>query len=63
MCPMLKVGSNGGYRSRSLPDLTGHLTARADDGHAPPLGLSSKAFNLTFILPVASGEILCVELD
>ena len=38
-------------RSCSLPDLTGHLTARADDGHAPPLGLLSKTFNLTFILP------------
>jgi hypothetical protein len=38
-------------RSRSLPDLTGHFTARADDGHAPPLGSSGKPFRLTFILP------------
>ncbi len=37
--------------SRSLPDLTGHLTARADDGHALPLGSSGKVFSLTFILP------------
>ena len=58
--------SNCGYRSRSLPDflslpmvvpktplrsLTGHLTARADDGHALPLGSLGKTFNLTFILP------------
>ena len=39
------------YGSCSLPDLTGHLTARADDGHAIPLGVSGKTFNLTFILP------------
>ena len=41
--------------------LTGHLsrescfatqvTARADDGHALPLGSLGKTFNLTFILP------------
>ncbi len=43
--------SNCRRRSRSLPDLTGHFTARADDGHAPPLGLLSKTFSLTFILP------------
>ena len=58
--------SNYRYRSRSLPDflslttfvlkthfvsLTGHLTARADDGHALPLGSSGKTFSLTFILP------------
>ncbi len=43
--------SNCMCRSRSLPDLTGHLTARADDGHALPLGSSSKVFSLTFILP------------
>ncbi len=43
--------SNGGYRSRSLPDLTGHFTARADGGHAPPLGLSGKPFRLTIIRP------------
>ena len=43
--------SNCKYRSRSLPDLTGHPTARADDGHALPLGSSSKVFDLTFILP------------
>ncbi len=33
-----------------MPDLTGHLTARAGDGHAPPLSASGKAFNLTVIL-------------
>jgi hypothetical protein len=33
-----------------LPDLTGHLTARAGDGHAPPLSASGKAFNLAVIL-------------
>jgi len=43
--------ANCGCGSRSLPDLTGHLTARADDGHALPLGSSGKTFNLTFILP------------
>ncbi len=43
--------SNCGRRSRSLPGLAGHLTARADGGHAPPLGSSSKTFNLTFIVP------------
>ena len=43
--------SNCRCRSRSLPDLTGHLTARADDGHALPLGSLGKTFNLTFILP------------
>jgi hypothetical protein len=42
--------SNRGRGSRSLPDLTGHLTARTGDGHAPPLSLSGKTFNLTFIL-------------
>ena len=39
------------HRSRSLPDLTGHLTTRADGGHAPPLGSSAKPFRLCFILP------------
>ncbi len=43
--------SNCGYRSCSLPHLRGHLTARADGGHALPLGSLSKTFNLTFILP------------
>jgi len=28
------------------PDLTGHLTARTGDGHAPPLSSSDKTFNL-----------------
>jgi hypothetical protein len=52
--------------ARLIPDtlrkLTGHFccwfypckrpdTARADGGHAPPLGLLSKTFSLTFILP------------
>ena len=32
-------------------NLTGHLTARADDGHALPLGSSGKPFRLSFILP------------
>ena len=49
--PSKEAVGNCKRRSRSLPDLTGHLTARADDGHAPPLGLLSKTFNLTFILP------------
>ena len=31
--------------------LTGHLTARADDGHALPLGSSGKPFRLSIILP------------
>ncbi len=43
--------SNCGYRSRSLPDLTGHFTARAGGGHALPLGSSGKVFSLAFILP------------
>ncbi len=43
--------SNGGCKSRSLPDLTGHFTARADASHAPPLGSSAKPFRLSFILP------------
>ncbi len=33
-----------------MPDLTGHLTARADDSHATPLSLSGKPFRLTIIL-------------
>ncbi len=33
-----------------MPDLTGHLTARTGDGHAPPLSLSGKVVSLTFIL-------------
>ncbi len=41
---------NIGRGSCSLPDLTGHLTTRTDDGHAPLLSLSGKTFNLTFIL-------------
>ncbi len=44
------LGRNNGCGSRSLPDLTGHLTARTGDGHAPPLSSSSKTFNLAFIL-------------
>gem|GEM_PF-1495377 len=36
--------------SRSLPDLTGHFTARADGGHAAPLSASGKLFKLTVIL-------------
>ena len=34
-----------------MPDLTGHLTTRAGDGHAPPLGESGKVVSLAFILP------------
>ena len=49
-CAQLMAGSNGGCGSRSLPDLTGHLTARTGDGHAPPLSSSGKTFNLAFIL-------------
>ncbi len=45
-----KLVSNMRYGSCSLPDLTGHLTARTDDGHALLLSLSGKTFNLTFIL-------------
>ncbi|MEM0443119.1 MAG: hypothetical protein QXJ73_03060 [Candidatus Caldarchaeum sp.] len=33
-----------------MPELTGHLTARTGDGHAPPLSSSGKAFNLAIIL-------------
>ncbi len=51
LSPKKLAVSNSKYRSRSLPDLTGHLTARADGGHALPLGLSGKPFRLTFILP------------
>ena len=52
MCPVHRsAGSNCRYRSRSLPDLTGHFIARADGGHAPPLGSSGNVFNMTFILP------------
>ena len=38
------------HGSRSLTDLTAHLTVRADDGHALPLSLCGKPFRLTFIL-------------
>jgi hypothetical protein len=46
----LSPGSNIGFGSRSLTDLTARLTVRADDGHAPLLSLSGKPFRLTFIL-------------
>ena len=46
-----ELAGNCRYRSRSLPHLRGHLTARADDGHALPLGSSDKSFRLIFILP------------
>jgi hypothetical protein len=49
VCPA-QAGCNRGCGSRSLPDLTGHLTARTGDGHAPPLSLSGKTFNLAFTL-------------
>ncbi len=49
-CAQRKADSNGECGSRSLPDLTGHLTARTGDGHAPPLSSSGKTFNLAFIL-------------
>ena len=49
--PDHKFVGNCKHRSRSLPDLTGHLTARADDGHAPPLGSLAKPFRLSFNLP------------
>ena len=42
--------SNYTHRSRLLPDLTGHLTTQADDGHASPLSVLGKPFRLTFIL-------------
>ncbi len=51
LCRSKEPVSNYRYRSRSLPDLTGHLTARADGGHALPLGSLSKTISLTFILP------------
>ena len=51
LIPLYRDVSNCKHGSRSLPDLTGHLTTRTDDGHAPPLGLLGKTFNLTFILP------------
>ncbi len=47
---LAQTSSNRGRGSRSLPDLTGHLTARTGDGHAAPLSSSSKTFNLAFIL-------------
>ena len=51
MCSIRRsVVSNNRYGSRSLPDLTGHLRARAGDGHAPPLSLSGNPFRMTFIL-------------
>ncbi len=49
-CAQLKASCNRGRGSRSLPDLTGLLTARTGDGHAPPLSSSGKTFNLAFIL-------------
>ncbi len=49
-CAQLKTGCNRGRGSRSLPDLTGHLTARTGDGRAPPLSSSGKTFNLAFKL-------------
>ncbi len=45
-----KNDSNWMRRSRSLSDLTEHLMARADGGHAPPLSVSSTPFRRTFIL-------------
>lgn len=51
MCSIRRnVVSNNRYGSRSLPDLTGHLRARAGDGHAPPLDSSGNPFRVTFIL-------------
>jgi len=52
VCPASFRSAAGNKRrgSRSLPDLTGHLTARTGDGHAPPLSLSGKIFNLAFNL-------------
>ena len=38
------------FRPRGGHGLTGHLTARADDGHAPPLSSSGKVVSLAFIL-------------
>ena len=52
--PALRAGylprRNSGRGSRSFPDLTGHLTVRADGGHAPPLSASGKPFRLAIIL-------------
>ncbi len=51
-CPEFEnSGGNMRRGSRSLTDLTARLTVRADDGHAPPLGLSGKPVRLTFTLP------------
>ena len=33
-----------------MPDLTGHFTTRAGDGHAPPLRESGKVVSLAVIL-------------
>jgi hypothetical protein len=48
-----KHSSNIRCGSRSLTHLSARLTVRADDGHAPPLGLSGKPFRLTINLPSA----------
>jgi hypothetical protein len=48
--PLKKKDSNEKHRSRSLSDLTEHLTTRAEGGHAPSLSVSSIPFRLTFIL-------------
>ncbi len=46
------MGPAGNCRrgSRSLPDLTGHFTARTVDGHALPLCELAKVISLSFIL-------------
>ncbi len=49
--PTVVAVTNCRRRSRSLPDLTGHLTARAYDGHALPLGSSDSVLNAIIILP------------
>ena len=60
-CPRgLPRDGNRGHGFRSLPDLTGPLTARADDGHAPPLSSSGRVFSPTFIL--LSTPVRCLAL-
>jgi hypothetical protein len=56
-----RAAGNYGHGSRSLPNLTGRLTVRADGGHAPPLSGSGKLVKLTFTPRVGTGEMSGVE--
>ena len=42
-----------------MPDLTGHLTARTGDGHAPPLSSSGKVVSLAIILLSPARAVRC----